>query len=456
MTVEIPTVNCQHCREDNCDNCLFPDRCRCAYFKHEDDLKIGVKLSSEKVSEEKKLSAQMQVYEVENNLNFDGDAKIDHVAKTLRHFFKFVTLRKTNEILLYNGKIYDNLQAETIIKEQTEKLIPNCTSHNRSEVINKIKAQTFTDLEKFDADPNLITVLNGILNLETLELEPHNPNHLSRVLLPVEYHKPEHDDIEENLKDTLFWKYLKSSFTVNGKFRQEDFETVLEIIASPIVKRHVDEKAFMFLGNGENGKSVCLGYIKSILGENNVSAISLQKLTENKFMASNLSGKSANIFPDLEEYDLKNPSIIKAITTNEGIEVERKYQQGFTLHPFCKLIFSCNRFPKSFDQGHGFFRRWMIVKWERDFENDPERIEYLREKLDDNQEEKNKVFSCLVSIANRLNKDGKFTHTKDWKTVRKEWNENADPIDDFDSNYILDSLTHKTKIETYHFYKQIM
>jgi len=388
--------------------------------------------------------------------NFSGEAKIDNVAKVLKKQYDFVTLRKTNEILLYNGKIYDNLQAETIIKEQTEKIIPNCTSHNRSEVINKIKAQTFTDLEKFDTDPNLITVLNGILNLETLELEPHNPNHLSRVLLPVEYHKPEHDDIEENLKDTLFWKYLKSSFTVNGKFRKEDFETVLEIIASPIVKRHVDEKAFMFLGDGENGKSVCLGYIKSILGENNISAISLQKLTENKFMASNLSGKSANIFPDLEEYDLRNPSIIKAITTNEGIEVERKYQQGFTLHPFCKLMFSCNRFPKSFDQGHGFFRRWMIIKWERDFENDPERIEYLREKLDSNQEEKNKVFSCLVSIANRLNTIGKFTHNKDWKTVRKEWNENADPIDDFDTNYILDSESHKTKRETYHFYKQIM
>ena len=58
-------------------------------------------------------------------------------------------------------------------------------------------------------------------------------------------------------------------------------------------------------------------------------------------------------------------------------------------------------------------------------------------------------FYCLNTI-------GKFTHNKDWKTVRKEWNENADPIDDFDTNYILDSESHKTKRETYHFYKQIM
>jgi|APSaa5957512535_1039671.scaffolds.fasta_scaffold04223_3 P4 family phage/plasmid primase-like protien len=388
--------------------------------------------------------------------DYQDEDKIDKVANVLQKRNKFVTLRNTEEILLYNGKIYDNLQAETLIKEETEKLIPNCSKHHRSEVISKIKAQTYMDIEKFDTDSNLITLENGILNLETLELLPHTPEHLSRVLLPVEYRKPTHEDIEKNLKDTLFWKFLKNSFTVNDKFRKNDFETVLEIIASPIVKRHVDEKAFMFLGGGENGKSVCLGYIESIMGKNNVSSITLQDISDDKFMRANLAGKSANIFSDLEQNELRHTGKIKAITSNEGIEVQKKHQQGFTLYPFCKLMFSCNRFPKVFDQTQGFFRRWIIVKWERDFENDPERVEYLKEKLADNLGEKTLVFSCLVGIADRLNKEGKFTHSKDWKTIQKEWNENADPIDDFDSNYIIDSENHKSKRETYHFYKEIM
>ena len=206
--------------------------------------------------------------------DFEGIDKIDKVAECIQKNNSFVTARKTEEILLYNGKIYDKLQAETIIKEETEKLIPNCTTHNRQEVINKIKAQTYVDLEDFDSDPNLITLENGILNLKTMLVSPHTPDFHSRVLLPVEYHKPKYTindetifkDIEKNLENTLFWKFLKSSFTVDNKFRKEDFETVLEIIASPIIKRHIDEKAFMFLGNGENGKSVCLGYIESLLG----------------------------------------------------------------------------------------------------------------------------------------------------------------------------------------------
>ena len=204
---------------------------------------------------------------------FKGDDKIDNVAKVLQEKNKFVTLRKTEEVLLYNGKIYDRLQAETNIKEESEILIPNCTSHNRNEVINKIKAQTYTSLEEFDIDPNLITVDNGILNLDTLELKPHTPEHLSRVLLPVEYHEPKYEihddtifeDIEKNLNNTLFWKFLKASFTINGKLIRDDFEMALEITACPIIKRHVDEKAFMFLGGGENGKSVLLAYIQSII-----------------------------------------------------------------------------------------------------------------------------------------------------------------------------------------------
>jgi len=392
-------------------------------------------------------------YENYNPEDYSDEDKIDNVAKELKLRNTFVTLRKTEEILLYNGKIYDNLQAETRIKEETEKLIPNCTAHHRREVISKIKAQTYSDIESFDSDPNLITLENGILNLETLELTPHTPDYLSRVLLPVEYINPKYESIEDNLKDTLFWKYLKSSFTIKGKFRDEDFETVLEIIASPIIKRHVDEKAFMFLGNGENGKSVCLNFIESLLGKNNVTHIPLQKIASDKNMSADLDGKSANIFSDLEKNELRHTGEIKNIVSGEGLHVQKKYKDPFTLYPFCKLMFSCNRFPKSFDQSQGFFRRWIIIKWDRNFEGDPERDSKLREKLMNNQDEKNLVFSCLVKISNKLNKIGKFTHSKDWKTIQKEWNENADPIDDFTNNHIIDSESYKSKRETYQFYK---
>ena len=448
-------INCKKCLADKHDECLDEKKCLCAVdTKHNaPSLKDGVRVdTTKKVSR----YGLIEMFSVENNLKFDTDERINSVAIVLMEFWDFVTLRKTNQILLFNGKIYDSNQSESIIREQTEKLIFKCTKHDTSEVIDKIKRKTYSDIEEFDKDPNLITLENGILNLETLELSPHTPSHLSRVLLPVEYQKPKSKDIEKNLKDTLFWKYLKASFTVDGKFRKSDFESVLEIIASPIVKRYIDEKAFMFLGSGENGKSVCLDYIESFLGKNNVTHIPLQKIASDKNMSADLDGISANIFSDLEKNELRHTGEIKAIVSGEGLQVQKKYKDPFTLYPFCKLMFSSNRFPKSFDQNQGFFRRWIIIRWDRNFENDSERIPKLREQLNANQEEKNLVFSSLVDIAHRLNSTGLFTHTKDWKSIQQEWNENADPLDNFDTTFIIDSESHKTKRETYQFYKKTM
>jgi len=400
----------------------------------------------------------------EGDGKFEGEHKISNVVKQLRFENTFITIRESNEILIYNKKIYDNVLAHTLIKERTETLIPDCTEHNRNEVINKIKSQTFSNIESFDNDSNLITIDNGILNLETLELKPHTPRHLSRVLLPVEFYPPKYEinsqsifeDIEKNLEYTLFWKFLTSSFTINGKLQRESFETALEITSAPIIKHQIDDKGSLFLGAGDNGKSILLSYITSLYGSINGAGISLQDIAEDKFMRANLDGKSFNIFTDLEKNELRHTGKIKAIVSGEPLEVQKKNKQGYTMTTFAKLMFSCNRFPRVFDQSQGFFRRWMIIKWQRNFENDPERNENLKAQLIENQNEKNKVFSCLVYLAHRLNKIGKYTHTKDWKHIQKEWNENADPIDDFDSNYILDSEHHKTKRETYQFYKKIM
>jgi putative DNA primase/helicase len=233
-------------------------------------------------------------------------------------------------------------------------------------------------------------------------------------------------------------------------------KTVFEMMASVFIKRQIDAKGFMNLGNGDNGKSVLLDYISELIGKPNVSFIPLQDIQNKSFAAASLDGKSANIFPDLEPDELKHTGKIKTILDGEPIQVERKYCQPFNLFPFAKFIFSCNRFPKTFDKSQGFYRRWIIIKWQRNFSNDKERNENLRIELNENQNEKDLVFSNLIYVSRRLNKAGKFSFSKDWKTIRKQWEENADPLSNFIDNYISDSEDFKTKRETYQFYKKTM
>ena len=204
----------------------------------------------------------------ENPISIDGksneklknkdDENIDVVADNLSRKYQFKNQREGNQLLGFNGKIYDNEFAELIIEEETEKRIEHCKEYQTREVISKIKRKNGISYNSFDKNPEVITVNNGILNIMTCELKNHSPNHYSKILFPVDYKEPEFEDIEDNLKDTLFWKYLTNSFTVDGKFRKDDFDTVLEIMASFLIRKSIDDKAFLFLGKGRNGKSTLI------------------------------------------------------------------------------------------------------------------------------------------------------------------------------------------------------
>ena len=390
-------------------------------------------------------------------LNRKDEDKITTIANRFIEKYNPVTAIDSDTIYIFNGKIYDNQLALKLIKEETENQIKNCSSHDPKEVEEKIKRKTFTNLTDFDSDPKSITCNNGILNLDTMELRPHTPANLSKILIPCDYITPESDDIETNLKDTLFWKYITSSFTVEGKLDKDGLTNALEMMASCFIKHNVDEKSFMLLGNGENGKSVCLDYLSSLLGLDNVSHIPLQTLSENQFACSRLDGKLANLFADIPDTALKKADVIKVISTGEPLHVEKKYHDGYDMYPISKLIFSCNRFPRVYDQSQGFFRRWIIIQWKRNFESDPDRIEHLKDQLTTNQEEKNLVFSSLMQLTKQLETNDEFTINNDWKRIQKIWNESADPIGDFADNYIIEKEnSRKTKRETYQFYKKTM
>jgi putative DNA primase/helicase len=123
---------------------------------------------------------------------------------------------------------------------------------------------------------------------------------------------------------------------------------------------------------------------------------------------------------------------------------------------YAKLIFSCNQFPKVYDQSDGFFRRWIIIQFRRKFAlGDPDRDEKLKEKLINNQDEKNLIFSYLMIMSEKLLRTGKFRYPLGHAEIRKLWNANADPLYHFIENCIIETEdSKKTKRETYKFYEQ--
>ena len=372
--------------------------------------------------------------------------KLSHndISKIIMSEKSFVTLTHSDQLLTFDGVRYSEEKALNYVKERTDQLCPEQTKNFRHEVIEKIKVRTYKDIELFNNNPDELTLDNGILSLKSLVLRDHTPENLTTIQIPRQYQKPKYEikeetmfeDLEKNLKGTLFWKYLKSCFTVNKTFDEKSFRTALEVLASIFVKKQIDSKAVMLLGDGENGKSVFIEYCQFLVGDENYSNVQLQQLSSDyRFHSAELKDKMLNSFTDLEETALKNSGQIKAIVDNEGLIAERKHGQPFQFNPFCRLLFSSNKFPKTFDQTQGFFRRWIILKWNRNFENDETKDPQLRNKLRENKDELNKVFSCMIHLSKKLLDNGLFSYSDNWKTIQKEWNQSADPVSHFIDSY---------------------
>ena len=361
---------------------------------------------------------------------------VDNTAKAIQESNFFKCAQDSDELFWYDGRIYRQNIAEPLVRQECEKRIKNCTTHERTEVINKIKIANYIDRKDIDGKPNLLTLENGILNLDNLQLENHHHSNVSCVMLPVSYIQPNHtvdtdsvDSVLEYLKNTLFLKYLESCFTINDTLDEKQFHTVLEIMASCLIKRQFD-KAFMFIGTGSNGKSVLLDYLESILGTPNVSSESIHDIEMDKFKKAELFGKMANIYADIDSYELQKTGNLKIIISGDSVSAQKKHGHPFKFNPYAKLIFSANRFPHVRDQSDGFFRRFIIVNWKKQFEGE-NKDTHLREKLTQNKEERNRVFSLLVLFAKRLSESGRFTHEEDISILREQWNKYSDPIIQF-------------------------
>lgn len=162
--------------------------------------------------------------------------------------------------------------------------------------------------EEASTSGKYLNVLNGLLNLETFELEPHTPELLTIVQLPVVYDP----DADSSVIDTFLRMVMP-----------EDCAPVLEEFAGYcLVPSMRYEKALMLIGEGGNGKGTLIAALTAMLGKQNVAGVSLQDLAENRFAAADLFGKMANLHADIPNRILENTSRFKELVSGNLIRAE--------------------------------------------------------------------------------------------------------------------------------------
>jgi putative DNA primase/helicase len=181
------------------------------------------------------------------------------------------------------------------------------------------------------------------------------------------------------------------------------------------------QKAILLLGDGSNGKSTYLRGCEAFIGRQNIAALSLHKLEQDRFALARLVGKLANICYDLPTAHLSSTSNFKALTGGDVLLAERKFCDSFEFLPFCKVIFSANRPPHSDDATHGFFRRWLVVPFLRCFEEGAKGTK-TREEMDARLADPTELSGVLNKVLYALAKIRRSGFTES-ETTRQTWQE---------------------------------
>jgi putative DNA primase/helicase len=341
------------------------------------------------------------------------------LADELMQQYHFITMRDNEQMYVWRNGYY-RPYAESLIKEECKlKLGEEFRTNRVNEVIDYIKASTFKD--RSEEPPHLIPLLNGVLDINTLELNPHSPEYMFFNLLPVEYNP--------NAKCPNIEKFL--SEITSGR---EDVEILLEIIGFCLYREYFVAKALMLVGEGSNGKSTFLNLVKTFLGKDNVSGRSLQDLEENRFAKADLYHKLANIYSDLPDKALWRTGTFKMLTGRDLIAAERKFQQSFTFENYSKLLFSANKVPEAYDDTDAFFRRWIIMVFPNQFTNDKADPHILKKLT--TPEELSGLLNLVLPALKRLLEKGQFSYSKTTEEIREDYIRKSSPV----AAFIMDCL----------------
>ncbi len=348
--------------------------------------------------------------------------------------YKIYTTRndENSECWIYIEGIFKP-EGKTYIKEHVRIEIEDYYSIEIiNRVIAKIEADTYIEQEEFfnkqNKHPNLIPVINGVLNINDRTLNPHSPDYCFFNKLPVTY--------DSSIQPTNIIKFIESILP-----EQESILTLQEFYGSCLLKEYQYEKCLLVVGGGSNGKSKVLELLKYLLGMDNIAEISPQAIEDDMFAKAELINKMANISGDISSNVLKNTAEFKDLTGRGLIQAARKFKTRVKFINYAKFIYSANEVPITYDLTDGFFRRWIILDFPYRFldiddinevpENEREFVrmkdtEIIRKLI--TPEEISGFLNWCLDGYSRLQKTKKFSNSQTIQQVRRMWMQKSSSI----------------------------
>ncbi|CVK19193.1 phage/plasmid primase, P4 family [Sporomusa sphaeroides] len=381
--------------------------------------------------------------EVETILRDDSFKKQSFFRRTKFLHEKFAAYMKSNHHMIkLDGKL--NIYTEGIyvsegyeIEKNMIKHIPSLTDAQRREVLKHLM---LICENRQAADLHLIAFKNGIYNVRDDSFSDFSPNVI--------------------ITNKIDWSYNPAAYskladrTIN-KIACEDNEIRMlleEVIGYTFYRRNELGKAFILLGDKQNGKSTYIDMIKTMLGDNNISALDLKNLSD-RFNKAMLYKKMANLGDDIDDDFITDTSTFKKVVTGDTMQGENKGEKPFNFNPYCKLIFSANRIPKIKDPTGATIRRLIIIPFNAKFtDKEADFDPYIKYKL---REPESIEYLILLGIQGlkRILQNRKFTISNEIEQELNEYEEQNNPVKAFLSEIGHESILREITDEVFSRFK---
>ena len=297
-------------------------------------------------------------------------------------------------IYMFNGIVYELLDNETLDRLILKELREPIAEIGRPEIISAIRAFVKKEpklvIDDPTIDPNYIVFRNGRLDLRTMKFSDNDPLVFQTSYLNFNYDR-------YNTHCPNFEKYLES---VSGG--DPDIKELMLQTHGYIASCSMDAKSFfLFIGEGDTGKSLTIGLDTMFFPNDFVSTIELQALGD-KFSTGNLANMRLNVGGDLPNKPL-TPDVVKhvkGITGNDMMTAEKKFVQPFSFKPTCKLVFATNHPLVLQQRDDQFCERLVVIPFDNKIPKDRQDHDLLNKLRDELPAIFNMILEAFLRLRN--------------------------------------------------------
>ena len=376
-------------------------------------------------------------YDEKNKLRLNINKCVTYLQKVLE------CVLENDKLLILNRKegIYqeakDALMGKILRHLMNESITDSWRKHYERDIIDGLIREVPT-VDTTNIDDSMIPVNNGIFKLNSDELIPYDDRMFFTRKSPVNFIK--------GAKCPQFLDSLREIVCGDERLLM----CIQEIFGYTLINNTKAERAFYFVGVGANGKSFLADIITQIVGKTNTSSVPLSRFSQ-KFGTESMINKSVNIANENEFGNAISSENLKIFASGDMTNMQRKYKEDLIYKSTCKLIFLLNRLPDTLDNTHGYYRKILIVPFNRIFKQE-EMDRNLKEKV---SEELSGVLNWAIEGAKRLmNNDYRFTECEAIEKVTKAYKEEQNPVESFLKDILIYEEGHsETKKDVLDAYK---